>query len=320
MQLRRGAWVALASVAILAGVPDAHGGLLTQDACPQQPIVEAFAIVPGATLENLVFDGQGKLYVTDVFGGRLLRFAPDGSVETLLSEPGNEFTGLAMTPWGTLYMGAGFSMVGSAPGEVRWFTKLTPPVEYRVLASGWNASNGLAYSWSGNDLYVSPGFQQGIVLVPENNPEAWREFSPVYGANGLAIDEATHSLYAAITPDTGSKIVRMRTYDGTRVETVAQLAAGGATLQPATYPASLGLPLLPKTLDDLELDAAGRFLYVTGHLSNELLRVDLLTSQVCLLSDDVLQPSAVRIARGFGPHDGKLFVTEFTGRLVMLDL
>ena len=80
-------------------------------------------------------------------------------------------------------------------------------------------------------------------------------------------------------------------------------------------------PLVPKGLDDMTVGPDGQ-LYVVGFASGELLRVDPVTGQACLVVSGLVTPTAVQFAVAFGSFDPQsdLFVTEATGRIVHVQL
>jgi hypothetical protein len=189
---------------------------------------------------------------------------------------------------------------------------------FEVYSKGVTTYNGMAFDGDGN-LFVSddniapPAQPPDLIRVPRANPMDWEPWTPIYGPNGLAYDAATGALYTVITADQSSPVLRLSATDRNAVEVVAHLSFGAATLEPGVHEPQ-GDPLLPlpKGLDDLALGPDG-LLYITAHLSGELLRVDPATGDACLLASGLEEPTSARFAWGFGPHGGKLFVTTWGG-------
>lgn len=262
-------------------------------------------------LENLAFDGAGALYVSDIGGDRLLRATPDGAMVAVASVAGMH--GLALAPDGQLYVGG---TVGAGPGVLR-VASLDPPT-LEPVASGLVAANGMAFDAAGNLFVSNPGLGTGapyLARLPVDDMAAWSAWSDDYGVNGLALDAGGARLFAAVTADQSSPILSISTTDPDDVRVVAELSFGAATLQPGVHAPSGPLALAPKGLDDLTLGPDG-MIYAVGHVSGELLRVDPATGAACVVASGFEEPTSVRVARGFGEHDGKLFVTDMGGAAV----
>lgn len=297
----------LAALAVAA--PAQAQGTGTQAPCDVVPEPELF-LEWESSLENLAFDGRGNLYLSDVGGGRILVAGPDGQVQRELAVPAH---GLVWGPDDLLYAvvtaGEAYDVVRSTDPSV---------TEFEVYTQGLTTYNGMAFDADG-DLYVSddsvapPAQPPDLVRVPRGDPLAWEPWTPLYGPNGLAFDAATGAIYTVITADQASPVLRLSSTDPEAVEVVAYLSYGAATLEPGVHgPEGEPLHPVPKGLDDLALGPDGR-LYVVGHLSGELLRVDPATGEACLLASGLEEPTSVRVARGFGPHGGKLAVTTWGG-------
>lgn len=259
-------------------------------------------------LENLAFDGAGAMYVSDLGGDRLLRATPDGVMAVVASVPGMH--GLAVAPDGQLYVGG---TVGAGPGVLR-VASLDPPT-LEPVASGLVAANGMAFDAAGNLFVSNPGLGTSapyLARLPVGDMAAWSAWSDDYGVNGLALDATGARLYAAVTADQSSPILSISTTDASDVRVVAELSSGALTLQPGAHAPSGPLALAPKGLDDLALAPDG-MLYAVGHVSGELLRVDPATGAACVVASGFEEPTSVRVAAGFGEHDGKLFVTDMGG-------
>ncbi|HUR67630.1 MAG TPA: hypothetical protein VM370_00160 [Candidatus Thermoplasmatota archaeon] len=260
-------------------------------------------------LENLAFDGAGRLYVSDLGGDRLLQVTTGGAISVVAGLPGMH--GLTFGPDGILYAGA---TVGAGPGVVR-FTSLDPPVREEV-ASGLVAANGMTFDAAGNLFVSNPGLGSGapyLARLPAGDMAAWSAWGDAYGLNGIWL--AGDRIVAAVTADQSSPILSLSTSDPDDVRVVAQLTLGAATLQPGAHAPAGGPGLVPKGLDDLTVGPDGT-IYAAAHVAGEILRVDAVSGDACVLASGLEEPTSVRIARGFGAYDGDLFVTDMGGTAV----
>jgi sugar lactone lactonase YvrE len=301
-------WLLAAAIASAVAFPVAQGQG-TQSPCEVTP--EPVLFLENATsLENLAFDGNGSLYLSDAGGSRILRVGPDGASK---GEIGLDAHGIAWGPDDLLYAAV---TAGEDTYDIQRSTDASVTA-FEVYATGLPVYNGMAFDGAGN-LYVSddsvtpPVVPPDLVRVPRDDPAAWTAWTDLYGPNGLVYDPVAGALYTVITADQSSPVLRVSPADAS-VMVVAYLSYGIATLQPGAH-APQGDPLypVPKGLDDLALGPDGR-LYVTAHLSGELLRVDPDNGSACLLASGLEEPTSARFAHGFGSHDGKLFVTTWGG-------
>ncbi len=299
--------ILVAAVLLLTGaVPPSVAGPLTQPRCPGASQPWTFASGLGL-LENLAFDGAGGLFVSGERG--LRRLGTDGSSIALDGDVGG---GLAFGPDGRLHAGVGNSPVsgvaGSGDADVVRYSTIDPPTR-DVFASGLDMVNGVAFGPSG-ELFVSNDFGRYVALVAPGGG-AGSAWARVDSANGLVV--APPFLYAAVTFDGASPIVRVRLDDPSDVRVIANLSFGAASLAGGVHaPSESSLPLIPKGLDDMAWGADGR-LYVAANGAGEVLRVDPSTGSACVLASGLVNPSSVRFAHGFGTFDGLVFVTSFDG-------
>jgi hypothetical protein len=311
-------WMLACLLALAGPAAPAASGPLTQDPCPgaaSAPVL--FTQLGNDVLENLLF-ADGSLWISDGSAGRVLRMQADGTQAaglTGIPSPG----GLTAGPDGLLYAGWGNS-IGNAvqrtgQAKVVRFDPSDPDGTVEVYAEGFNMPNGMTFG-PGDDLYISNDFDYGLVRIPREEPSAWDEFSHVWGTNGLVVDPSGENLYAAVTFDQRSPIARVPLDDPT---IAAQLSFGAASLEPAVYvDGDPGAPLLGvKGLDDMTRDEAGT-LYVVANGTGELIEVDPLTGDACLIASGLQNPSSVRIApsgSGFDTSGYALtfYVTEFSG-------
>ncbi|MBI4728662.1 MAG: hypothetical protein HY775_04070 [Acidobacteria bacterium] len=303
-------------------MPSAGGANpVTQDPCPgivTDPVV--WKQLGGDVLENLLFDSD-SLWVSDGTARAVRRFGPSGAEGTGLTgvdSPG----GLATGPDGLIYAGIGNSLANSLTrsglGKVVRFSPSNPNGSVETYSSGFNMPNGLTFG-PGGEIFISNDLDYGLIrITPATAPAPWAELSHVWGTNGLVVDPAGVNLYAAVTFDQRSPIVRVP-LDGSGAHAIAaQLSVGAASLEPAVYTdGDPSKPLLVKGLDDMTRDAAGT-LYVVGNGSGELLRVDPATGGSCLIASGFQNPSSVRIAPPAFALAGPaltFFVTEFSGAI-----
>jgi sugar lactone lactonase YvrE len=302
------ALVLLVAIALLPAAAPLPGALPTQPACPDAPTPVLFAQWD-TQLENLAFDGAGSLYVSDLGGDRLLSFGADGVALVVDDVPGMH--GMTLGPDGLLYVGGAD---GAGAAGVWRYTSLSPAARELVLG-GLEAANGMAFDRDGN-LFVSNPLGTAppyLVRAPAEDLSAWTAWGSTYGTNGLWLDPADGSLVSAITADQSSPIVRISTSAADDVETLAMLSFGAATLQPGVHaPQGDARGVAPKGLDDLTLGPDGA-IYVTAHVSGEVLRVDASTGDACVLASGLQEPTSLRFAHGFGGWDGALFITDMGG-------
>jgi hypothetical protein len=189
---------------------------------------------------------------------------------------------------------------------------------FETYSTGLPVYNGMAFDAEGNlyatdDNIAPPEVPPDLVRVPWADPAKWEPWTDLYGPDGITFDAATGALYTVITADQASPVLRLSTTDRSSVQVVTYLSYGSATLEPNAHDPQ-GDPSypVPKGLDDLTIGPDG-MLYLAAHLAGELLRVDPRDGSACLVASGLEEPTSARFARGFGPHDGKLFVTTWGG-------
>jgi len=308
-------------IALLLVAPSAHGGPLTQDACPGTAQVSVFKQLGNDVLENLVF-AQGSMWVSDGTRSSVLRINQNGGEELGLTDipsPG----GLAYHTDGFIYAGWGNALaqaVGrTGAAKVVRFQPGDPNGSMATYAEGFNMPNGMTFGPDGA-LYISNDVDHGLIRIETDG--TWSEFAHVWGTNGLVIDPAGETMYAAITFDQRSPIARIQMSDPEAVDHDIQLSFGAASLEPNVYAdGDATKPLLGvKGLDDMTRDDAGT-LYVVANGTGELLRVDPTTGDACVIASGLQNPSSVRIApEGIGYTDADpgtmdFYITEFSGAI-----
>lgn len=298
----------LALLAILVALPPAASQ--TQATCDVAPTPVLFTETE-TSLENLAFDGNGSLFLSDAGSDRILRYGPDGRLATTIDMDAH---GIVWGPDDRLYAAV------TASGGLNDILRSTDAsaTQFEVYASGLPVYNGMEFDAAWN-LYVSddniapPEVPPDLVRIPRDDPAKWAPWSSMYGPDGIVYDPALDVLYTVVPADQSSPVWRFSPTDPEDAEVVAYLSFGAADLAPGVHdPAGDPRQPVPKGLDDLTLGPDGR-LYIAAHLSGELLRLDVATGEACLLASGLEEPSSVRIAHGFGEHGGKLFVTTFGG-------
>jgi gluconolactonase len=154
----------------------------------------------GVALEGAVVDRQGRLYVTDLFGGRVLRFdRPGGPYSVVATLPEKSGGGaLALTPDGTVLVGSG------ADARVLLGDILRPGVVSKLVGStltplyqGFSAADGLAVAHDGT-IYATNDFASRIGRVDPAgavDPD-WGTFP---SANGAVLSRDDQYLYVSRT-------------------------------------------------------------------------------------------------------------------------
>jgi sugar lactone lactonase YvrE len=190
---------AAALLVLMSGtlVPAQAGAAATACPTPKAPVLVGDA---GVALEGAVVDRQGHLFVTDLFGGRVLRFdRPGGSYTVVATLPGASGGGaLALAPDGTVLVGSGADprvFLGDIlhPGAISKLegNKLTQ------LYAGFSAADGLAVAHDGT-IYATNDFASQIGRVtPAGVTRAdWGTFP---SANGAVLGKDDHYLYVSRT-------------------------------------------------------------------------------------------------------------------------
>ena len=299
--------VALAGLAG-AGVPAVSAQ--TQAPCDGAPAPVLF-LEHQSSLENLAFDGNGSLYLSDAGGARILRVWPDAEPKGELAVDAH---GIVWGPDDRLYAAV---TAGEDLYDIQRSTD-SLVTAFEVYSTGLPVYNGMAFDAQGNlyatdDNIAPPEVPPDLVRIPRADPANWEPWTELYGPDGITFDAATGALYTVITADQSSPVLRLSPTDPTVSEVVTYLSYGSATLEPNAHPPQ-GDPAntVPKGLDDLTLGPDGK-LYLAAHLAGELLRVDPVDGSACLVASGLEEPTSARFAHGFGPHGGKLFVTTWGG-------
>ncbi len=310
--------------AVALAASSSGAGLLTQDPCPgtaTDPVVWKNMGVMHV-LENLLF-AEDSLWVSDSGAQRVVRLAPDKSEIAGGSLEGIPPGGLAQGPDGLIYAGSGNGLVDALLrrklAKVVRFDPADPDGTVETYAQGFSMANGMTFG-PDDDLFISNDVDRGLIRIPRLQPSDWHLLADVWGSNGLVIDPAGQYLYAAITFDQRSPIERVWLDGSGTHETAAVLTVGVVSLKPAVYAPDVSKPLLGvKGLDDMTRSDDGT-LYVVANGLGELLQVDPLTGEACLVASGFQNPSSVRIAPPGSPFDTSgeeltFYVVEFSGAI-----
>lgn len=194
----------LAATALTFSVGTAAQAITSAPAanCPVEKPPVLVGDTGGLALEGAVVDNQGRLYVTDLFGGRVLRFNQPGAKPTVVATLPSKSGGgaLALLNDGSLIVGSGADVrvfLGDLlrPGAISKVNVDTGALQQ--IASGFSAANGLAVAHDGT-IYATNDFATLIGKVSPTgqvNPK-WARFP---SANGAVLSSDDKYLYVSRT-------------------------------------------------------------------------------------------------------------------------
>ena len=297
---RSGVISVLAAVGAVGTLGASSASATSFRACTQDQPRQVQVGSIGAPIEGAVVDRGGRLYVTDLFGGRIIRFdAPGSAPKTVAVLPGRSGGGaLALEPDGTVIVGGGADprvLLGDLlrPGYI---SRLNPDTgALTQIARGFSAANGLAVTRDGT-IYATNDFGELIGRrLPSGRVQAgWARFP---SANGAALDRAERYLYVGRT-FVNAGVSRIPLDAPTRPERLL-------TLQPAdAFAAPDGLSLDSQDRPVVPLNAAG-----------EVIRIDA-PGRACQLARGLQTPSLAFYGRGDrGFAAGHLYTAGFDGKV-----
>lgn len=255
-------------------------------------------------LENLAFDGQGGLLlsehnVNDV-GGALRRLSADGTRTTIaeLDNPGG-----IVVDGRTAYVTTGNSIHGAVTNSTDGGLAAVNLDGRGVttIATGLHAPNGLARLPDG-DFVVSTDFGSRTDLVTVTPDGVSRPYpTGLVSTNGLTLDPGRHRLFVTTTY--------------TPVSVVAAIDID----EPTAAPSRLELPGIGVVngADDLTVGADGN-LYIALNGAARVIRVDPDTGRTCTIATGLPFTSAVRFGSGPGWDPATLYATSFLGTVTAM--
>ncbi len=268
-------------------------------ACAASQPRQVYVGTIGTAIEGAVVDEQGRLYVTDLLGGRVLRFdAPGVAAKTIAVLPGRSGGGaLALEPDGTVIVGGGADprvFLGDIlrPGYI---SRLNPDTgALTQIARGLSAANGLDVTADGT-IYATNDFG-GQIGRRLPNGVVQPQWAPFLSANGAVLSNDDQYLYVSRTFVNGGV---------SRISIATKRAQSLLTLKGADiFAAPDGLTLDSQQRPVVPLNAAG-----------EVIRINA-PNQACRLASGLSNPSLVVYGNGTkGFSAGRLFSAGFDGKV-----
>jgi gluconolactonase len=254
----------------------------------------------GVALEGAVVDGAGRLYVTDLFGGRILRFDRPGGPYTVVATLPDKSGGgaLALLPDGTLIVGSGADarvFLGDIlkPGAIHKVDVTTGKLT--TIATGLSAANGLAVAADGT-IYATNDFASLIGKVSPDGKvnSSWTSFP---SANGAVLSADGRYLYVSRT-FWNPGVSRILVARPQQVESLLDLTGIHTTDAP----------------DGLTLDSAGRPV-VPANAAGYIFRIER-KGVTCTLATGLGLSSVVVYGKGSsGFSAGHLYRAGFDGKI-----
>lgn len=301
---RTATWAAVAVTALVATSVSVLGAASPASAagCPKwskSVLAKGYGL-----LENLAFDGQGQLLLSEgSFGGtpgavrKLSAAGVKGTVVAGVASPGG-----LVVDGRTLYFNTGdglasglFNIADGTISKVDLDTGVSS-----VVASGLVMPNGLT-RLPGGDFVVSRDLGKGSMtrVTPSGATSA---FAPaVTNSNGMAVDLVRNQFYVVSTFNLLTELFVLDLDD------------------PAAAPRIIKIPGLGplNAADDLVLGADG-YVYVALNVAGSVVRVDPDTGAQCTVAQGVPFASSLRFGAGPGWDPASLYVTSFGGTVTRL--
>ncbi|TQF65525.1 SMP-30/gluconolactonase/LRE family protein [Rhodococcus spelaei] len=265
--------------------------------CPgagQAPVLVGRA--PGAVIEGAIVDGLGRLYLTDLSSGRVLRMDhPGATAVPIATVPAAMSGGLAWAPDGGLLVGYGDArvVVGDLARSAGIVKVDVTSGAVHPFAVGLSAANGLAVARDGT-VYATNDFASLVGRVLPNGV-VQPDWAVLPSANGAALSADDRYLYVSRT-FTNPGVSRIPTANPGAPESLVTFGGGDVFAAP----------------DGLVLDAHGRPIVPTD-ISGQILRVDG-PNQFCVLASGLPVSSVLTYGAGTsGFSAGRLFRAGFDG-------
>jgi len=278
-------------------------------------VIARFDATAGELSEGVVVDADGTVYASLSPLGQLVRIGSDGEYEVVgtvegLQEGDVGMLGLAVHPDGSIY-----ATVVSTNLDANGVWRIdvdTGAVERVPGTQQIGLPNGIAFATDGT-MYVTDSIAGAVWRVPpDGTGTQWVQHAllegdkhigfpfPV-GANGIALDEASGTVYVAVL-EQGTIVAIPIEDDGSAGEPVVN----------TTFTDAEG----PVLVDGIALDAAN-ILYVAQPFSNNVVRVtpagDIET--VATQADGLDGPASVAVA-GTADDTQRLYISNFSVGLV----
>ncbi|WP_189836009.1 SMP-30/gluconolactonase/LRE family protein [Streptomyces zaomyceticus] len=261
--------------------------------------------------ENLAFDAQGTMWVSNNTGDQLERY---NSAGIRLESRYADNPGAVRIHGGQLYVNHGNGLAEQVLQESgrAAVDRLDPQnaASPRVrFVSGLKMANGGAFDAEGNYYVTNAGSTQagphdGVVKIrPDGSLDtAWSQAADQWGLNGAVVVGDT--LYATSTADPTSPITAIPLANPAQARVIARLSM-----------------VATQGLDDLTYGPDG-YLYAVGFLSDKLLRVNPADGSHCVVANAFLDnPTSVRFSKFPGEDQSRvLYVTQASGSILRIKL
>lgn len=290
--------VAAALVALGAGTIAAPTSSAAS-ACPDSRSPVLVGRVPGAVLEGAAVDGAGRLHVTDLISGRVLRLdRPGAAAVPIATVPSGGAGALAWAGDGSLLVGYGADarvLIGDVTRSAGIVAVDVNTGAVRPFASGLSAANGMAVAGDGT-VYATNDFGSLIGRVLPNGV-VQPDWAVLPSANGAALSADDRYLYVSRT-FSNPGVSRIPTANPGAPESVVTFTGGDVFAAP----------------DGLVLDPQGRPVVPTD-VSGQILRIDG-PGQLCVLASGLPGSSVLTYGAGtVGFSAGRLFRAGFDGAI-----
>lgn len=255
------------------------------------------------SLENLEPDGKDGLFVSASTENAVLRLtrsgAPQVAVADVTSPGGLRVRGGAL--FFTTGDAAASGALGTADGTLERLDLRTR--KRTTWARGLTMPNGLVLLPDGSALTsrdVAGLNPTGITRVTRTGAvqPGWSDQAD---SNGMAVDPTGRWLYSDETFTLASNVYRTEIAHPEHRVLVASLFEVG----------------VPKGLDDLTLASSGA-LYLAANSAGQVIRLDPVTGDSCVIASGLTTTSAVKQGRGKAFPASRLYVTGFDGRVLEL--
>lgn len=297
--MRRPVVVVLTAAIVLT----APASALAAADCKRQP--DARVLVDGLdSLESTIVDREGRLFFAGT--GKLYRLDSPDAEPVVLAEGLDAPGGMAFDAEGFLILGYGDSIANGAQGDSSpnaGLLRVDPDSgEHAVFAEGLSMANGLVRG-PGGEYYASNDIVGGIDRISPDGGTVEHRWADVSSANGLVVDRAGETLYAAQTFQAAS-IARVPLDDP---------ASAAPYYEAPSEDMAAGL-------DGMVRDRRDR-LYVAANGAGEIWRVNRAPTACSLASMPAFPdgPSALTFGRGRRGFDrSNLYVVSFAGEVTEL--